>query len=125
LLAGELASPWHYLLLSGGLLSMGLCLLPLMASVMSLEGEVGFQLWSHRSQGNRHRGRSVLHLWCGCDGSRHNPYVAYLERGAAVRNSSVESSVMAHRGDETPLRVEPMKAVPELSLLGERLRLPK
>jgi hypothetical protein len=32
---------------------------------------------------------------------------------------------MAHRGDGVPLRVEPMKAAPELPLLGERLRLLK
>jgi hypothetical protein len=30
-----------------------------------------------------------------------------------VRNFSIESSIMAHRGDEAPLRVEPMKAVPK------------
>jgi hypothetical protein len=39
-----------------------------------------------------------------------------------VWNSSVESSIMAHRWDGGPLWVEPMKAVPELLLLGERLR---
>jgi hypothetical protein len=43
----------------------------------------------------------------------------------AVRNSSVEFSIMAHHGDGTPLRVEPMKATPESPLLGERLRPPK
>jgi hypothetical protein len=43
----------------------------------------------------------------------------------AMRNSSTESSFMAHHKDETLLRVEPMKAVPELPLLGERLRPPK
>jgi hypothetical protein len=43
----------------------------------------------------------------------------------AVRNSSVESCIMAHHRDETPQRVEPMKAVPEPPLLGERLRQPK
>jgi hypothetical protein len=42
-----------------------------------------------------------------------------------VWNSSVESSIMARRGDGDPLWVEPMKVVPELLLLGERLRLPK
>jgi hypothetical protein len=38
----------------------------------------------------------------------------------AVRNSSVESSIMAYRGDGIPLRLEPMKATPESPLLGER-----
>jgi hypothetical protein len=39
-----------------------------------------------------------------------------------VRNSSVETSIMAHRGDGAPVRVEPMKVVPESPLLGETLR---
>jgi hypothetical protein len=43
----------------------------------------------------------------------------------AVTNSSVESSIMARRGDSGPLRVEPIKAVPESLLLGERLMPPK
>jgi hypothetical protein len=38
----------------------------------------------------------------------------------AVWNSLVKSSIMAHRGDGGPLQVEPMMAVPELFLLGER-----
>jgi hypothetical protein len=33
LLTGELASPWHYLLLSGGSPSLGLCSLPPMKTV--------------------------------------------------------------------------------------------
>jgi hypothetical protein len=37
----------------------------------------------------------------------------------AMWNSLVESSIMAHRGDSDPLRIEPMKVVPE-SLLLER-----
>jgi hypothetical protein len=41
-----------------------------------------------------------------------------------VRNSSAESSIMAHCRDGIPLLVEPMKAVPESPLLGERLRPP-
>jgi hypothetical protein len=40
-------------------------------------------------------------------------------------NSSVESSIMAHRGDGDLLWVEPMMVAPELFLLGERLRPPK
>jgi hypothetical protein len=43
----------------------------------------------------------------------------------AVRNSSMESSIMAHRRDEALLRVEPMKTVHESPLLGERLIPPK
>jgi hypothetical protein len=43
----------------------------------------------------------------------------------AVWNSLVESHIMAHSGDGGPLRVEPMMAVSELSLLGESLRQPK
>jgi hypothetical protein len=40
----------------------------------------------------------------------------------AVRNSSVESSIVAHHGVDAPLRVEPTKAAPSSPLLGERLR---
>jgi hypothetical protein len=36
----------------------------------------------------------------------------------AVRNSSVESSIMAHCGIDASLRVEPMKAVHVSPLLG-------
>jgi hypothetical protein len=43
----------------------------------------------------------------------------------AVRNSSVESSIMVYRRVDAPLRVEPMKAVPSSPLLRERLRPPK
>jgi hypothetical protein len=54
------------------------------------------------------------------------PVLRLLEEGRskppslldAMMNSSAESFVMAHHGDETPLRVEPMKAVPELPLPG-------
>jgi hypothetical protein len=37
----------------------------------------------------------------------------------------VESSIMVHHEDDHPLLVEPMKATPELFLLGERLRSSK
>jgi hypothetical protein len=40
----------------------------------------------------------------------------------AMKNSSVESSLMTHSGDDDPLRAEPMKVAPESFLLGERLR---
>jgi hypothetical protein len=43
----------------------------------------------------------------------------------AMRNSSAESSIMACREDEAPLRVEPMKVVPKSPLLEERLKPPK
>jgi hypothetical protein len=42
-----------------------------------------------------------------------------------VRNFSIESSIMAHCGDEAQLWVEPMEVVPESPLMRERLRLPK
>jgi hypothetical protein len=41
LLAGELVSALHYLLLDAGLPSIGLCSLPLLMSALLLEGEVG------------------------------------------------------------------------------------
>jgi hypothetical protein len=40
----------------------------------------------------------------------------------AMKNSSVESSLMTHSRDDDPLRAEPMKVAPESFLLGERLR---
>jgi hypothetical protein len=43
----------------------------------------------------------------------------------ALWNSSMESSIMVHHEDGDPLRIEPMKVVPESFLLGERLRSPK
>jgi hypothetical protein len=43
----------------------------------------------------------------------------------AVRNSSVESSIVACYGVDAPLRVEPTMAVPSSPLLRERLRPPK
>jgi hypothetical protein len=42
-----------------------------------------------------------------------------------MKNSSVESSIMTYNGVGGPLCGEPMKVVPESSLLGERLRPPK
>jgi hypothetical protein len=133
LLADELALLWHYLLLDYGLLSMGLCSLPLLTSVSLLKGEADIQLQLHHLRWN-HRyglsGRSVLHPWCGCDGSGRSPHVAppvgrevrAPSPLGTVRNSSVESSIMAHREDGVLLRVGPMKAGPELPLLGERLK---
>jgi hypothetical protein len=40
----------------------------------------------------------------------------------AIWNSSMESPIMDCHGDNGPLRVEPMKAVPESFLLGETLK---
>jgi hypothetical protein len=77
LLVGELASPWCYPLLGGGLPSTGLCVPPSVISVMSLIREVSFWLWYHRPWGNYHRGLSgwsVLHPLCGCDGSEQSPH---------------------------------------------------
>jgi hypothetical protein len=55
LLADELASPWHYPLLGGGLPSTGLRLLPPVTSLTSLEREAYCHPW-----GNRRRGLSGL-----------------------------------------------------------------
>jgi hypothetical protein len=104
LLAGALASPWRCSSPGGGLPSMGLRSLPFMTIVMSLRREAGFRSWYHRPRGNYHHGlsgRSVLH-------PLHED---------AMRNSSAESSIMACRGVDAPLWVEPMKAVPLLPLL--------
>jgi hypothetical protein len=43
----------------------------------------------------------------------------------AMWNSSVESSIVVCCGDGGLLRVEPMNAMAESLLLGERLRLPE
>jgi hypothetical protein len=43
----------------------------------------------------------------------------------AMRNPSVESSILARCEIDAWLRVEPMKVAPLLPLLGERLRPPK
>jgi hypothetical protein len=40
----------------------------------------------------------------------------------AMRNSLVESSIMACHRDGVPLQVESMKVAPELPLLGKRLK---
>jgi hypothetical protein len=86
LLAGELALPRCYLLLDGGLPSVGLCLMPPLTSVTSLEKEGSFKPWSHRPRGNCHHGlsgRSVLHPQCGCDLSERSPRVTPSGRGEA------------------------------------------
>jgi hypothetical protein len=114
LLTGELASPWHCLLLSSGLLSIGLLLVPFLMSVVLLEREV--DIWPRRYHPgwNRHRGqsgRSFLHQWCGRDGSGRSPHVMPPGRGRskppspldAVRNSVAESAIMARSGDGVPL----------------------
>jgi hypothetical protein len=134
LLSGKLASHVRCLLLSAGLSSAGLRALPLLTSMLLLRGEAGIQPWHRRSWWNyRHvlGGRSVLHPWCGCDGSRRSPHVAPPRRGEArapsppldvVRNSLAESSIIARRGDGVPLRVELMKTTPKLPLFEERRR---
>jgi hypothetical protein len=76
LLAGELASSWHCLLLGGELPSTSLRLLPSVMRVMSFEREAGFRPRCHCSRGNCQRGLSgwsVIHPWCGCDGSGRSP----------------------------------------------------
>jgi hypothetical protein len=49
----------------------------------------------------------------------------HLSPPDVMRNSSAESTIMARHGVDAPLRVEPMKAVLELPLWGEMLRLLK
>jgi hypothetical protein len=101
-------------LLSGGLPSTGLHSLPLLMSASLLKGEAGIQPWHRRPWWNRHHGmsgQSILHPWCGCDGSGRSPRVAPPVGGEAeaplpldtMRNSSGESSIMAHRVDSVPL----------------------
>jgi hypothetical protein len=85
-----------------------------MMSVVSLEGGVGLRPRRRRPRGKHRRGlcgRSILHPWCGCGGSEQGPRVAPSEVREveasfsldAMRNSSVESSIMAHRGLDIPL----------------------
>jgi hypothetical protein len=95
LLAGEFASPWHCLLLSGGMPSTGLRLLPLMTIVVSLNREVGFWPQCCHTWGNHHHGRSILHPWCGCGGSEWGPRVA-PSRGRAQRHEELLSEVLNH-----------------------------
>jgi hypothetical protein len=84
LLVGDLASSWHCLLLGGGLPSVGLHALPLLMSVSLLEREVSIRPWRCHPWWNRRHGlsgRSVLHLWCGCDGSEQSPSASPPRRG--------------------------------------------
>jgi hypothetical protein len=86
LLVGELASPWCCSLLGGGLPSAGLHLLPPVTSVTSLKREAGFWPRRHRPWGNHRRGlsgQSILHPWCGCDGSEQSPHTTLSGRGEA------------------------------------------
>jgi hypothetical protein len=61
------------------------------------------------------------------------PAVSFLGEGRpeppppleAMWNSLMESSIMAHHGDDGPMRVEPMKTMSVSLLLGERLKTPK
>jgi hypothetical protein len=43
----------------------------------------------------------------------------------AMRNSSLQSSIMVHRGVDAPFQVEPMKVALLSPIPGERLRPPK
>jgi hypothetical protein len=86
LLAGELASQCCYLLIGSGLLSMSLHLLPSMTSMMSLKRDTGFRPRHHHPWWNRRcglNGQSVLHPWCGCDGSELSPRAMPPRRGEA------------------------------------------
>jgi hypothetical protein len=57
-------------------------------------------------------------MLCLQEEGRPEPPPSSLE---AMKNSSVESSLMTHSGDDDPLCAEPMKVAPESFLLGERL----
>jgi hypothetical protein len=84
--ADKLASLWRCPLLGGRLLSAGLRLLPPMTSTTSLEREAGFWPCCRHPRGNCHHdlsGRSVIHPWCGCDGSEGSPIAAPSGRGEA------------------------------------------
>jgi hypothetical protein len=115
------------------MLSMGLHRLSFMVSVMLLGGVVGFWPWNCRPRGKPCRGWSVLLPCCGCSGGKLAPMLRHLGEGWSkipspldvVRNSSVESSIVASCGVDAPQRVEPTKMAPSLPLLGDRLRLPK
>jgi hypothetical protein len=104
----------------------------LLMSALSLEREVGVRTRRRLPLWNRHRclsGWSVLQPRYGCGGGGRSPCDIPSRRGEvdppslseAMWNSSVESPIMARNGDGGPLRVEPMMAVSESSLLGERL----
>jgi hypothetical protein len=91
--------------------------------VLSLEREAGVRSRHQCLRWNRRHGlsgQSVLQPWRGYDGRPDPP--SPLE---AVKNSSVESSIMAHSGVIGLLRGEPIKVTHEPLSLGERLRSPK
>jgi hypothetical protein len=96
--------------------------------------EVGVHPRRRLSRWNRRHslsGRSIHRPRYGCGGGRVKPPVLCLlgegrsihpSPSEAVWNSSLESPIMAHRGDGGLLWDEPMTAASEPSLLGERLR---
>jgi hypothetical protein len=90
LLAGELASPLHYLTLTVGLLSVGLRSLPLLKGMPSLGREPDVLPWCEGPRQNCHhglKGWNVLQPWCGCDGGRWCPHTMPLgdrEAGAPL-----------------------------------------
>jgi hypothetical protein len=122
LLAGKLASSWRCLLLGGGLSSMGLHLLPSVASMASFDEEVGFLLQHRHPWGNRHCGlcgQSVFHPWCGRGDSERSP------RATPFGGRDAEASFPTRRYEEhlgrsvdALLRVELMKAVLQIPLPG-------
>jgi hypothetical protein len=79
------------------------------------------------------RGYPVFRVLTDVTGGKKGPVSHLLGEGKpklpsplyAVRNPSVESSIIAHRGVGAPLRVQLMKVALALPLLGERLRPPK
>jgi hypothetical protein len=129
LLVGKLALSWHCLLLGGGMLSTGFCLLPSMMSVALLDEEVGFQPWATV------HGGTVVVACVARAFSIHSVAAARASWAATLRllgegrpnlpspldvmrNSSVELLVMAHHGVDALLRVEPMKVAPSCPSWG-------
>jgi hypothetical protein len=90
---------------------MGLRWLTFVVSVMPLGGVVGFWPRHRRPQGKPRRGWSVLLSYCCCGGGERGTRAVPSREGwpklpsplDAVRNSSVESSIVAHYGVDAPL----------------------
>jgi hypothetical protein len=110
LLTSELVVSWCCLFLSGWLPRTGLHLLLPVASVTSLEREASFQPRRHNPQGNRHyagAGRAFSIHGVVVTGVGEAPVLCLMGEGRpkplfpldVVRNSSVESSIMARHGD--------------------------
>jgi hypothetical protein len=110
LLTSELVVSWCYLFLGDWLPRTGLHLLLPVASATSLEREASFQPRCHNPQGNRHYvgagGAFSIHGVI-VTGVGEAPVLCLMGVGRpkplfpldVMRNSSVESSIMARHGD--------------------------